>query len=165
MTETRVAVIGCGNPNRSDDGAGPHVVALLRGRPLPETAVLHDAGTDGMGVMYAARGASHLIVVDARAPEAAPGALYEVPGEALAAAAPHAMNLHDFRWDHALHAGRLIYGADFPAFVKVLLIEAETLVLGVGLSPAAAATAGVAADRIVALAGAADAAAADGGWT
>ncbi len=165
MTATRVAVIGCGNPNRSDDGAGPHVVALLRGRPLPACACLHDAGTDGMGVMYAARGASHLIVVDARAPEAAPGALYEVPGEALQAAAPHSMTLHDFRWDHALHAGRLIYGAGFPAFVKVLLIEAETLALGIGLSAAAAAAAGVAADRIAALAAAADAAKDDGGWT
>lgn len=159
---TRVAIIGCGNPNRSDDGVGPRVVALLRARDLPEVATLHDAGTDGMAVMYRARGATHLVIVDARAPGGAPGAVYEVPGEILAAVAPHGLNLHDFRWDHALHAGRALYGDAFPAHVKVLLVEAETLGLGLALSPAVETAARTVADRIVALA---RTAAETGGWS
>ena len=68
-----VAVIGCGNPNRSDDGVGPRVIALLREKSLPPSVGLFDAGTDGMAVMYRARGVSRLIIVDAKAPEGAPG--------------------------------------------------------------------------------------------
>ena len=47
-----LAIIGCGNPNRSDDGVGPAVLALLRSRALPDCIKLYDTGTDGMGVMY-----------------------------------------------------------------------------------------------------------------
>ncbi len=129
-----LAIIGCGNPNRSDDGAGPAVIDRLHRESLPAGVTLYDAGTDGMAVLYRARGLSHLIIVDARAPEDAPGAVYEVPGDLLQAPPPQSLNLHDFRWDHALYAGQRIYGADFPKFVKVLLIEASTLELGLTLS-------------------------------
>ncbi|MEA5514225.1 hydrogenase maturation protease, partial [Nodularia sp. UHCC 0506] len=41
----------------------------------------------------------------------------------------------DFRWDHALAAGRKIFGNDFPQDVTVYLIEAANLDLGLELSP------------------------------
>jgi len=128
------AVIGCGNPNRSDDGVGPEVIGLLRDMALPPEVGLFDAGTDGMAVLYRARGLGRLIIVDARVPSGSPGGIYKVPGEVLAAAPPRSLNLHDFRWDHALYAGQRIWGAAFPAEVTVFLIEAETLALGLGLS-------------------------------
>ena len=146
-----LAVIGCGNPNRRDDGVGPEVVARLRRRSLPEGVGLYDAGTDGMAVMYRARGASHLIIVDARAPEGEPGAIYDVPGEVLEAPPPQSLNLHDFRWDHALYAGRRIYGKDFPPRVKVFLVEAGSLDLGLGLTEAVGAAADRVAEKIAAL--------------
>jgi len=61
--------------------------------------------------------------------------VFEVPGEELAACPAPSYNLHDFRWDHALFAGRQIYGDDFPEDVSVYLIEAASLELGIGLSP------------------------------
>ncbi len=143
-----LAVIGCGNPNRRDDGVGPAVIARLRERSLPEGVALYDAGTDGMAVLYRARGATHLIVIDARAPDRAPGAIYEVPGEILEAPPPRSMNLHDFRWDHALFAGRQIYGDDFPDHVKVILIEAQSLDLGLSLSESVAEAADKAAEQV-----------------
>ncbi len=130
-----LAVIGCGNPNRSDDGAGPAVIRRLQDQDLPAGVSLFDAGTDGMAVLYRARGLTHLIIVDARTPESTPGAIFEVPGEVLEAPPPQSLNLHDFRWDHALYAGQRIYGDDFPKHVKVLLIEAASLDLGLSLSP------------------------------
>ena len=148
----RVAVIGCGNPNRRDDGVGPRVVALLSAMELPESVALYDAGTDGMAVLYRARGVEELIVVDAKAPDASgvadPGAIYEVPGRVLEA--PHApsLSLHDFRWDHALYAGRQIYGAAFPSRVSVFLVEAERLDLGLALTPAVEAAVATVATRI-----------------
>ncbi len=129
-----IVVIGCGNPNRSDDGVGPHVIGLLRENGVPDHVRVFDGGTDGMSVMYSARGATHLVIVDARIPESAPGAIFEVPGEVLEAPPNNSLNLHDFRWDHALYAGRRIYGDDFPVNVSVLLIEAARIDLGLELS-------------------------------
>jgi hydrogenase maturation protease len=134
---TMLAIIGCGNPNRSDDGAGIAVVhELLKcyQRRLPPDVRLFDAGTDGMGVMFMARGSKSLIVVDASATGAEPGAIHEVPGEELEGAPPDSHTLHDFRWDHALHAGRRIFREDFPKDVSVYLIEASNLAFGLELS-------------------------------
>lgn len=135
MADIKLAIVGCGNTNRSDDGVGPFVIDALRNRNLPNFATLFDGGTDGMGVMYQAKGATHLIIVDARAPNGEPGATYEVPGDILAAPPPQSLNLHDFRWDHALYAGKKIYADAFPEYVKVFLIEAQSIELGLDLSP------------------------------
>lgn len=129
-----LAIIGCGNTNRSDDGVGPEVIARLRSWQLPNGVELYDAGTDGMAVLYRARGLTHLILVDAATPEDSPGAIYEVPGSLLESPSMNGLNLHEFRWNHALHAGRRIYGDEFPEHVIVFLIEAETLELGLSLS-------------------------------
>ena len=147
-----IAVIGCGNPNRSDDGAGPAVVRMLEARGLSgDTVKLLDAGTDGMAVMFAARGCNKLIIVDACKSGSEPGAIFEVPGERLEAPHQSALNLHDFRWEHALFAGRKLYGSSFPKDVAVLLIEAATLEYGIGLSPLVAASVEKTARRIAAL--------------
>jgi hydrogenase maturation protease len=137
-----IAVIGCGNPNRGDDGAGAEVVRLLTdalGEPRPVGLRLLDAGTDGMGVMFAARGCETLILVDACKSDSEPGAVFEAPGDALEAPPKDSFNLHDFRWDHALFAGRRIYGEAFPTNVTVFLIEAGNLDFGIGLTPPVAA--------------------------
>jgi hydrogenase maturation protease len=134
-----IAVIGCGNTNRSDDGAGPCVIRALRergGLGPPDAVRLLDAGTDGIAVMFAARGCSALIVVDACRPLGEPGAIYEVPGEELERSYQPSMNLHDFRWNHALYAGRQIWRAEFPSDVTVYLVGAESLDLGLALTPA-----------------------------
>jgi len=147
MAHVSTAVIGCGNPARSDDGVGSEVVRALAVRGLKEVRLL-DAGTDGMAVMFAARGCRRLVIVDACRSGSEPGAVFEVPGAALEAPAPRSLNLHDFRWDHALHAGRRTFGADFPADVTVMLVEAETTELGLGLTQRVAAAASRVAARI-----------------
>jgi hydrogenase maturation protease len=140
-----VAIIGCGNTNRGDDGAGPAVVARLEAQNLHPDVALLDAGTDGMAVIYRARGAKRLVVIDAREPEGNPGAIYEVPGTVLEAEPVHGVGLHAFRWDHALFVGRKVFGDSFPADVQVFLIEAQSLDYGTELSlPVAAAVEAVA---------------------
>ncbi len=149
--KTPVAVIGCGNANRRDDGVGPHVIGLLKDRGLDPAIGLFDAGTDGMGVMYRARGVSRLIIVDAKWPESKPGSVYVVPGDVLEAPPPQSFSLHDFRWDHALFAGRRIYGDQFPRDVTVILIEAASVAFGLGLSDEVGLAAIAVADRIEAM--------------
>ena len=148
-----IAVIACGNPNRGDDGAGLEVLRLLKAGGLDEDPAvkLLDAGTDGMAVMFAARGCGSLIVVDACRSGSPPGAVFEVPGEELARRHEPTLTLHDFRWEHALYSGRRIFAEHFPADVVVLLIEAQTLDLGVGLSAPVSTAAANVAERIAML--------------
>jgi hydrogenase maturation protease len=147
MTAELSAVIGCGNPNRSDDGVGFHVIRRLAARAGPRVVLL-DAGTDGMAVMFGARGCSSLIIVDACTTGGEPGAMFELPAHALAVPHPPSFTLHDFRWDHALYAGRKMFGSAFPTDVTVLLIEARSVALGLGLSDEVTAAAAKAVARI-----------------
>lgn len=134
-----LTIIGCGNLNRSDDGIGVLVAQSLQMRlrvnPHPHVRVF-DAGTGGMDVMFQARGSRRLIIVDAARSGAEPGAVFRVPGEELSAEREPGYSLHDFRWDHALYAGRRIFRAQFPDQVTVYLIESACLDLGVEVTPA-----------------------------
>ena len=147
-----IAIIACGNPNRRDDGAGAEVLRLLRSDetlgPRRAAVRLLDAGTDGMAVMFAAKGCGLLIIVDACRSGSESGAVFEVPGGELEQPPRSSFNLHDFRWDHALFAGRQMFAADFPSDVRVFLIEAENLDLGIGLSEKVSGAARKVADRI-----------------
>ena len=132
-----LVVIGCGNLNRSDDAAGVRVIEQLRhefGAALPRGVKLFDAGTGGMEVMFQARGASALIVVDACRSGSEAGAIFRLPGSEIGSAHAPAYSLHDFRWDHAVHAGRRIFGDSFPSDLTVYLIEAGLLELGTELT-------------------------------
>ncbi|PCI19459.1 MAG: hydrogenase maturation protease [Piscirickettsiaceae bacterium] len=132
-----LVIIGCGNPNRLDDGAGVYVaqelIKLLNESPVPDVRVF-DAGTSGMDIMFQARGCDALIIIDANQSDSDPGTVFEVPGSELENIPMPSYNLHDFRWDNALYAGRQIYKDDFPTNINVFLIEVESLDLGIGLS-------------------------------
>lgn len=145
-----IALVACGNPNRSDDGAGLAVLGQLKSRGLDRVPGLHllDAGTDGMATMFAARGCRSLIVVDACRSGSEPGAIFEVPGGELKRTYAPNLNLHDFRWDHALFAGKSIFRDEFPDDVLVFLIEAESVDFGIGLSAVVSDAVGKVADRI-----------------
>ncbi len=131
-----LCVIGCGNSNRSDDGVGVFVAqalqASLRLHPRAHVRVF-DAGTGGMDVMFQARGAGQLIIVDASKSGSEAGAIFRVPGEELESEPEPGYSLHDFRWQHALAAGRKIFGAAFPTDVTVFLVEARSLDFGLDL--------------------------------
>ena len=132
-----LAVIGCGNANRCDDGVGVYVAQALQARlaEKPRDDVrIYDAGTGGMDVMFQARGVEKLVIVDAARSGSEPGAIFTVPGAELEGRHAPGYSLHDFRWDHALFAGRKIFGDAFPSDVTVHLVEAGSLDLGLGLS-------------------------------
>ncbi|KJC56435.1 hydrogenase maturation protease [Bradyrhizobium sp. LTSPM299] len=146
-----IAVIGCGNPNRLDDGAGIEVLQRLQVRGIGgdgQRVLLLAAGTDGMATMFAARGCRSLIVVDACRSGSDPGAVFEVPGDELEQRYQPSLNLHDFRWDHALYAGRQIFREQFPSDVVVLLIEVQTTEFGIGLSEPVSSAVAKVTDRV-----------------
>ncbi len=138
------AIIACGNSNRSDDGVASYVVQQLANLPNRADVRLFDTGTNGMEVMFKARGCSTLILIDASDSGQAPGTLCKVPGAELERIPEPGLNLHNFRWENALYAGQRIFGDEFPNDISVYLIEAENLGLGLELSD----TVSAAADRL-----------------
>jgi hydrogenase maturation protease len=143
----RTVVIGIGNPYRRDDGVGPAVVALLRGR-LPGVEFVTCDG-DPATVIEALSGAGHGVVVDAvLSTDNAAGHVYRFdtghPSATRAGiAASHAADLGD-TLALARELGRM------PDSLAIYTVQVEDVSFGVGLSPTVLAAAGRLADEIVA---------------
>ena len=133
----RTLVIGCGNLLRGDDAAGPVLVRRMEERGLPEGVQCVDGGTGGMDVTFQMRGLPQVILVDACSSGSEPGTLFEIPGhEVENLPSPTGINLHAFRWDHAIAFARWLLKEEYPASVTAYLIEGERFEPGGELSPA-----------------------------
>ncbi len=122
-------VIGIGNPDRGDDGAGCLVARLVGGV---------DAGTDPLALLELWRGADDVVVVDAMVSGAEPGTVRWVDPATeplptgLGATSTHALGLADVV-ALARSLGRL------PGRLRVVGIEAADCRAGAPLTPAVAA--------------------------
>ena len=133
----RTLIIGCGNILRGDDAVGPVLVRHLWERGLPTGVRCADGGTGGMDVAFQMRHVPHVILVDACRSGSTPGDLFCLPGSEVEHLPPLAgINLHAFRWDHALAFARWLLKDGYPAKVTVYLIEGENFDVGEALSPA-----------------------------
>ncbi|MEL6458692.1 MAG: hydrogenase maturation protease [Cyanobacteria bacterium J06641_2] len=152
--QKKLTIIGCGNLNRNDDAVGVIIAQRLQqylaAYPHPHVKV-YDCGTAGMEVMFHARGSKHLIIIDASSTNSEPGAVFQVPGKELEALPEPSYNLHDFRWDNAIAAGRKIFQDDFPQVVTVYLIEAANLDFGWELTQAVKHSADTVFEQIIAV--------------
>jgi hydrogenase maturation protease len=129
-------VIGCGNLLRGDDAVGPVLVRRLLDRGLPPGVEVADGGTSGMDVAFRMRGAARVVLVDACISGGEPGTLYRLDGRDVEQLpALETLNLHSFRWDHALAFARWLLKDDYPDEIVVYLVEAATLEFGAPLSP------------------------------
>ena len=151
MPDTRLLVIGCGNPLRGDDAAGPALVRRLWDRGVPDGVRCADGGTGGMDVVFQMRGVPEVILVDACRMGGEPGTIFEVPGDEVANLPPlSGINLHAFRWDHALSFARWLLREGRPDRVTAILIEGATFDVGAALSPAVDEAVDTVADLLVA---------------
>ena len=134
-------IIGCGNLLRGDDAVGPVLIRHLWDLGLPVGVNCADGGTGGMDVAFQMRGVRHVILIDACVSDSEPGAIFKLPGTAVETLPPIAgINLHAFRWDHALSFAHWLLKDDYPKQISVYLIEAQSLIIGDPLSePVAAA--------------------------
>ena len=129
-------VIGCGNLLRGDDAAGPVLIRRMWDRGLPDGVQCADGGTDGMDIAFRMRGVEHVILVDACTSGSEPGAVFEVPGSEVENLPQlTGINVHAFRWDHAIAFGRWLLKDDYPENVTAYLIEGKNFEVGEGLSP------------------------------
>jgi hydrogenase maturation protease len=129
-------IIGCGNLLRGDDATGPVLIRRMWERGIPTDVHCADGGTGGMDVAFQMRGVPHVILVDACQSDSAPGSIFELPGEEVEQLPPlQGLNLHAFRWDHALAFGRWLLKEDYPKKITVFLIEGAEFKIGAALSP------------------------------
>ena len=131
-------VIGIGNEFRRDDGAGPAVVARLRGRVPGDVELLITDG-EPTTMIEAWAGAGVAVIVDAvRAEPAVPGRLHRLvlhqPGSNLA----RPVSSHGFGVDEAI--GLALALDRMPGRLIVHAVEAADLGQRIGLSPAVAAS-------------------------
>lgn len=137
MTEAvHTLIVGCGNLLRGDDALGPVLVRHLWEQGVPHGVRCADGGTGGMDVGFQMRGVPHVIIVDACTSGSEPGAIFRLDGTDVEHLPPLAgVNLHAFRWDHAIAFARWALKEEYPARVDVWLVEAAQFAPGAPLSP------------------------------
>ena len=137
----KTAILGFGNPVRSDDGVGCMVIEALKkrlGDEVPQISLL-DMGTSAFEVLFQLRDHERIILVDGVLNTGEPdGALYRLPAEAVAASIQEdpMVFLHSLKWDQALSYAKKILGDAYPDDISVYLISITNTRLDVGMSPA-----------------------------
>ena len=135
----KTAVLGFGNPVRSDDGVGCFVIEQLQQRlgSYPDQVSLLDMGTSAFEVLFQLKGHERIILVDAVLNSGEPdGTLYLLPASAVEAAIQDdpMVFLHALKWDQALSYAKKILQDQYPADISVYLISVSETRLEVGLS-------------------------------
>ncbi|AMR25587.1 hydrogenase maturation protease (plasmid) [Hymenobacter psoromatis] len=136
----KTAILGFGNPVRSDDGVGCYVIEQLQQRAdLPAHIHLFDMGTSAFEVLFKLAGHERFIIVDAVVNSGEPaGTLFRLPAEAVEAAVQDdpLVFLHGLKWDQALAYARRILRDEYPDDITVYLVAVDDTRLEIGLSEA-----------------------------
>ena len=135
----KTAILGFGNPVRSDDGVGCYVVGRLSGRLDGTGVTILDMGTSAFEVLFQLQGHERIIVVDGVVNSGEPdGTLFHLPASEVEASVNDdpMVFLHSLKWDQALNYARKIMRDDYPEDVSVYLLAVTDTRLEVGMSTA-----------------------------
>lgn len=127
---TDILVLGLGNLLLSDDGLGLRLLKALAAEGAP--AEFLDGGTQGLALLSHLDGRRALIILDAVALGAPPGAVHVLQGDAITA--HRAATAHGSNALELLAIARLL--GDLPPSVTIIGIEPDCIRTGIGLSPA-----------------------------
>jgi len=134
----KTAIMGFGNPVRSDDAVGIYVINQLREKlPASEDISIFDMGTAAFEVLFGLKGHDKIILADAVLNSNEPvGTLFKVPAEEVMKAPQDdpLVFLHGMKWDQALSYTKKILQDDYPGDIQVYLIAIENTKLEVDLS-------------------------------
>jgi len=127
----KTAIVGVGNSLMMDDGIGVHVARALANAPLPDDAVVIDAGTDP-DVAFDLEGVERVIVVDAARGGGAPGTVYRFGSPDRVEVETGRRACHDVGFLQTL---RDIAATGEAPKIVVVGVEPETIAWGLDLSP------------------------------
>jgi len=130
---TRVLIIGIGNPYRSDDAAGVLAARRLKDAGLDSSTVMEHSG-EGASLMEAWKGRAAVILIDAVSSGSPPGTIHrlEPPRQPLPARM-FQNSTHAFSLPQAIEMARVLDG--LPPRLIVFGIEGQNFQAGTGLSP------------------------------
>ena len=134
----RIAIMGFGNPVRSDDAVGIYVVEQLR-QHLEEAdhISVFDMGTSAFEVLFQLKGHAQIILVDAVLNTSDPvGTLYRVPASEVERAPQDdpMVFLHSLKWDQALSYAKKMLQDEYPKNIQVYLVAIDDTRLEVNMS-------------------------------
>ncbi len=125
----KTAIMGFGNPVRSDDGVGCYVIYELKKHlGEQENIAILDMGTSAFEVLFQLKGHKRIIIVDAVINTNEPiGTLYKLPAEEVEAAVidEPMVFLHSLKWDQALSYAKKILREEYPNDIQVYLIAVD----------------------------------------
>jgi len=127
-----VAVIGVGNILLSDEGIGVHVIRALTRRRLPRCIELVDGGTAGLALLEAMRHRRKVIIVDAVALKAPPGAVFRWYPVGRESGTNLFHSAHTEGIQELLYAGRAL--SDLPPIVCIGVVPRDAATPGIRLS-------------------------------
>lgn len=129
----RFLVLGVGNILLKDEGLGVRVIEYLQEKYDPPSNVSFiDGGTGGLNLLSLMNDYTHIIIVDAIAPNGTPGALYRIPSEELPKSPPLMTTAHQLGVQDMLALAHLEgYNPD----VVIIGMEPLDMSPGLDLSP------------------------------
>ncbi|MFP2997261.1 hydrogenase maturation protease [Spongiivirga sp. MCCC 1A20706] len=146
---SKTAIMGFGNPVRSDDAVGIYVIEQLKNIIGNQGDIsIFDMGTAAFEVLFGLKGHDKIILVDAVINTNEPvGTLFKLPAEEVLRAPQEdpMVFLHGMKWDQALSYAKKILQDDYPDDIQVYLIAVENTKLEVDLSDDAK----IAGDKVV----------------
>ena len=136
----KTAIMGFGNPVRSDDGIGMYVIEKLQKTIGQNDDIsIFDMGTAAFEVLFGLKGHSKILMVDAVINTNEPvGTLFKVPAEEVLRTPQDEpmVFLHGMKWDQALSYAKKILGDEYPEDIQVYLIAVENTKLETEISDA-----------------------------
>ncbi|GAB4191668.1 MAG: hypothetical protein OHK0057_22240 [Thermoflexibacter sp.] len=134
----KTAIMGFGNPVRSDDAVGIYVIEKLKKKITKNEAItLLDMGTSAFEVLFQLKGHERIIIVDSviNSGESV-GTLFKLPANEIDDAIEDnpLVFLHSLKWNQGLSYAKKILGEYYPADIHVYLIAIENIKLEVQLS-------------------------------
>jgi hydrogenase maturation protease len=135
-----IAIMGFGNPVRSDDGVGCHVLEILKREFVNKDNIsFFDMGTSAFEVLFQLKGHDKIIIIDAVInSNEADGTIFRLPASEINAAIidDPMVFLHSLKWDQALSYAKKIMQDDFPQNeIYAFLIAVSDIKMEIGLSP------------------------------
>lgn len=135
----KTAILGFGNPCRSDDAIGLFVIDELKKKLSieQEHIQIFDMGTSAFEILFQLKGFDKFILIDAVINSGSPaGTLFNLPADVVMKTPVDdaLVFLHSLKWDQALSYAKKMLGEAYPKDIDVYLIAIDNIKLEMQLS-------------------------------
>ena len=130
-SNSRIAIIGIGNPMMADDGIGPRLISELQGSIAGVDLI--DMGTGGMQLVHVLAGYDSVIIIDSADMGLSPGeSRVFSPDDVVSFKETRAYSLHDWDLMRSIEISRQL--GEAPQRILILAIQPDSLEMQEGLS-------------------------------